>query len=373
MLLLIIVIIVLWLLLKHNSNKDNINSNNNSPKQNRKGMKLADVYDLGGKAGRGDREAQYNLGTLFYYGDGVAKNYKIAADWYQKATYQGHTKAAYALGMMYLHGVGVEQDGKRAVELFYIASQNGLSEAKATLEQMKNEGREVDSIIEQYKRKAERKNNSCCDNNGFPTVNNPTVKMNDNRLANDNQQAYQLFRKGWDYEQGNGVKADITLAMDYYRKAADLGSEIATYRLNKLNEQGQSYEKKISNQQTVRSKGPEKVSNVNKPAVKNNDDRQAYQFYKRGWDCEHGNDADIALAMDFYRRAAALGSEIATYRLKFLNAQKNTSLNKDINKAQTNVTNNPKINKGKAYYDKAYKYENGIGVVADKNFAMAMY
>ena len=60
-------------------------------------------------------------------------------------------------------------------------------------------------------------------------------------------------------------------------------------------------------------------------------------------------------------------------RLKTLNSQKNTSLHKEINKTQTNVTNNPQINIGKAYYDKAYKYENGIGVVVDKNFAVAMY
>ena len=176
MITLIIIIIVLWFLLKpnstkHNSNRDNsISSNKNFPEQNRKRTKLANVDDLEGKAKRGDREAQYNLGTLFYNGDGVAKNYKIAAEWYQQATYQGHAKAAYALGMMYLHGVGVNQDGKRAVELFYISSKNGFSEAKAALEQMKNEGREVDSIIEQYKHKAEQENNSYC-NNRFSTVN----------------------------------------------------------------------------------------------------------------------------------------------------------------------------------------------------------
>ena len=280
MITLIIIIIVLWFLLKpnstkHNSNRDNsISSNKNFPEQNRKRTKLANVDDLEGKAKRGDREAQYNLGTLFYNGDGVAKNYKIAAEWYQQATYQGHAKAAYALGMMYLHGVGVNQDGKRAVELFYISSKNGFSEAKAALEQMKNEGREVDSIIEQYKHKAEQENNSYC-NNRFSTVNKPGVKMNDNQSANNNQQAYQFFRKGWDYEQGNGVKADIALAMDYYHKAADLGSEIASYRLKMLNERGYSdlYKRSISDQQRKASK-VNNDSNTSKPEKKHksNDD-----------------------------------------------------------------------------------------------------
>ena len=334
MITLIIIIIVLWFLLKpnstkHNSNRDNsISSNKNFPEQNRKRTKLANVEDLEGKAKRGDREAQYNLGTLFYNGDGVAKNYKIAAEWYQQATYQGHAKAAYALGMMYLHGVGVNQDGKRAVELFYISSKNGFSEAKAALEQMKNEGREVDSIIEQYKHKAEQENNSYC-NNRFSTVNKPGVKMNDNQSANNNQQAYQFFRKGWDYEQGNGVKADIALAMDYYHKAADLGLEIASYRLKMLNERGYSdlYKRRYGYQQSVRQKNPIKISTVNKSTVKMNDNQsannnqQAYQFFRKGWDYEQGNGvkADIALAMDYYHKAADLGSEIASYRLKMLN------------------------------------------------------
>ena len=222
-------------LAKHYSNKSQNNSAHTSNTGHTSNYdlnpQLANVYELGGKADKGDAEAQYNLGTCFYYGNGVDRNYNIAAKWYTKAANQGHAKAAYALGMMYVAGVGINQDGKKAIEFFYIASQKGLSEAKTALEQMKNEGREVDSIIEQYEHKAEKENDS------------PPV--------NDNRQAYQLFRKGWDYEQGNGVEANIALALDYYQKAADLGSEIALNRLNKLNEQGYSdlYKKNIGIQQ----------------------------------------------------------------------------------------------------------------------------
>ena len=60
----------------------------------------------------------------------------------------------------------------------------------------------------------------------------------------DNPQAYQYYRKGWDYEQGNGVEIDISRALDYYRKAAELGSEIASYRLKTLNSRGQETEPK---------------------------------------------------------------------------------------------------------------------------------
>ena len=37
--------------------------------------------------------AQYNLGRMYYEGDGVSQDYKKAAEWYNKAAIQGNSYA----------------------------------------------------------------------------------------------------------------------------------------------------------------------------------------------------------------------------------------------------------------------------------------
>ena len=49
-------------------------------------------------AEQGDAEAQYNLGQMYQYGEGVRKDAKEAARWYRMAANKHHTQAQYALG-----------------------------------------------------------------------------------------------------------------------------------------------------------------------------------------------------------------------------------------------------------------------------------
>ena len=59
---------------------------------------------------RGTLSAEFNLGFLYQHGEGVDKDAKKAAEWYQKAAERGHPSAQYNLGGMYLRGDGVEKD-----------------------------------------------------------------------------------------------------------------------------------------------------------------------------------------------------------------------------------------------------------------------
>jgi hypothetical protein len=49
---------------------------------------------------RGDREAQYALGYLYYYGQGVPRDRTRALRWFQDASQQGHRKARQALELV---------------------------------------------------------------------------------------------------------------------------------------------------------------------------------------------------------------------------------------------------------------------------------
>ncbi len=65
-------------------------------------------------AAKGDVDAQYNLGMMYDYGEGVTQDYKEAVKWYLLAAEQGSASAQYNLGVMYDNGEGVIQDYVRA-------------------------------------------------------------------------------------------------------------------------------------------------------------------------------------------------------------------------------------------------------------------
>ncbi len=70
----------------------------------------------------GHAKAQYQLGVMYYYGEGVPQNYDRAAEWYGKAAEGGDADAQFNLGLMYAHGIGVEQDFVSAHVWFNLAA-----------------------------------------------------------------------------------------------------------------------------------------------------------------------------------------------------------------------------------------------------------
>lgn len=65
-------------------------------------------------AEKGQVDAQYNLGVMYYGGDGVKQDYVEAAKWFRKAAEQGDRQARNYLGLMYLNGEGVKQSENEA-------------------------------------------------------------------------------------------------------------------------------------------------------------------------------------------------------------------------------------------------------------------
>ena len=61
-------------------------------------------------AEEGDVDAQLGLGELYLQGQGVAQDFRIAAEWMTKAAEAGEPKAQAMLGGLYATGLGVPQD-----------------------------------------------------------------------------------------------------------------------------------------------------------------------------------------------------------------------------------------------------------------------
>ena len=82
------------------------------------------------RAQQGDADAQFLLGSMYYDGQGVPRDYKKAVYWYEKSAKQGYADAQYNLGVMYSTGRGIPQDYKLAYVWFNVASAQGYEDAK---------------------------------------------------------------------------------------------------------------------------------------------------------------------------------------------------------------------------------------------------
>lgn len=61
---------------------------------------------------------QYNLGLLYYYGDGVSRDYSKAALLWQKASDQGLADAQFNLGLMHDDGKEMSKDKRKSIKYY---------------------------------------------------------------------------------------------------------------------------------------------------------------------------------------------------------------------------------------------------------------
>ena len=81
-------------------------------------------------AEQGTAGAQFNLGFMYYTGEGVLKDDAEAVRWYRMAAEQGDAGAQYNLGVMYANGRGVLKDATLAHMWLNIAGANGSEIAR---------------------------------------------------------------------------------------------------------------------------------------------------------------------------------------------------------------------------------------------------
>ncbi len=84
-------------------------------------------------AREGDAPAQFYLGLLYGFGEGVKKDLAEAVRLWKLAADQGNVAAQSNLGFMYKYGNGVSQDMVKAYKWSKIASEGGAVYAKENL------------------------------------------------------------------------------------------------------------------------------------------------------------------------------------------------------------------------------------------------
>ncbi len=81
-------------------------------------------------ASQGDASAQYKLGLMYIYGEGVDSDSTKAIEWFKKAGNQGHAEALYEIGSRYHYGLSVDKDFTKAVEWYEKAGNQGHAESQ---------------------------------------------------------------------------------------------------------------------------------------------------------------------------------------------------------------------------------------------------
>ena len=85
------------------------------------------------RADQGNVKAQYDLGVLYFKGQGVTQDYREAVRWFRKAADQGYADAQTNLGVMYRDGRGVTQDYGEALRWYRKAANQGNANAQTNL------------------------------------------------------------------------------------------------------------------------------------------------------------------------------------------------------------------------------------------------
>ncbi len=104
------------------------------------------------KANGGDAAAQVAVGEIYAAGNGVARDYKLAAEWYRKAADKGDTNAELHLAALYRDGgQGFARDMAQAAAWYQKAAEQGDVGAQGTLGTLYSVGQGVaQSYVEAY-------------------------------------------------------------------------------------------------------------------------------------------------------------------------------------------------------------------------------
>lgn len=91
-------------------------------------------------ANKGDRNAQYDLGMRYQYGNGVKKSRIKAHRWLSKSAQAGNPQAQYALSLFYQQYARNAQGTKKALLWIKKAADQGLADAQYSLGMMFRNG-----------------------------------------------------------------------------------------------------------------------------------------------------------------------------------------------------------------------------------------
>ena len=220
---------------------------------------IGDTYsvELEEYAINGNSAAQNYLGICYMEGKGVDVNPQKAFYWLTKAAENGNIKALNNLGWCYEKGFGVDKNDFQAYSFYKTSALKGHEHAYVNLAQcyMRGVGTQPDTIkaIAWFEKAAELGFRVAQTNAGFLNFyqGDYTRAVHWLTLAVNNQDpspnASELL--AYIYEEGLGVRKDISKAIFLYEKAYSLGNSSVKTKIDILYKQKENYTKNETEKQ----------------------------------------------------------------------------------------------------------------------------
>ena len=159
---------------------------------------------------------QYRIGKMFCYGLGTEQDYEKAFEWFERSAKQKNKFAQFSLANLYYYGSGVEKDLSQAFLWYQRASSQGQPYAAYSIAQMYRYGEYVtkdnDTAQRYYKQAL----------SGF-------LKIESDDMANDDL----FYKLGQMFNLGLGTDSDVTKAIEYFRRSAEMNNKNGLFEYGK--------------------------------------------------------------------------------------------------------------------------------------------
>ncbi|MCM1047918.1 MAG: SEL1-like repeat protein [Clostridiales bacterium] len=196
-------------------------------------------------ADSGDTYGLVLIGSIYEYGNGVAQDGEKAIEWYTKAVDLGDTEAMRSIASMYKFGNGVAQDGEKAIEWYTKAADLGDAEAMRYIGYMYRDGdgvaQDSEKAIEWFV-KTIKSGDSWGGFSGLRDILGGYDATLEWFIESGDTEAMIYIGDYYENSYGSNIEGklpDYDKAMEWYQKAADLGSEEAQEYLERTQEKMQ--------------------------------------------------------------------------------------------------------------------------------------
>ena len=159
---------------------------------------------------------QYRIGKMFCYGLGTEQDYQKAFEWFERSAKQKNKFAQFSLANLYYYGNGVEKDLSQAFLWYQKSSAQGQPYAAYSIAQMYRYGEYVtkdNDTAQRYYQQAL---------SGF-------LKIESDDMANDDL----FYKLGQMFKLGLGTDSDVTKAIEYFRRSAEMNNKNGLFEYGK--------------------------------------------------------------------------------------------------------------------------------------------
>jgi TPR repeat protein len=195
-----------------------------TPKNNQKAFELLTI------AAPKNKFAAYNLARMYYFGEGIEKDFKQSFRWFEQAGKQNHRASKYYVAQHYYKGLGRDKNLSEARKWFKQAAELGDSDAQFRLGWMYSNAEGVEksyrTAFNWYNKAAEQGHSAAQNNLGVMFAEGQGTEKDDyqafkwyERAAKQGDEVAQN-NLGVRYENGTGVRKSNELAAYWYATSA---------------------------------------------------------------------------------------------------------------------------------------------------------